>query len=274
MNENIPVMRARNHRRASIVRPILSLCGLGLIFLSLLFIADGKSAVRRSRPATRANAARVLMIGDSLTVGEFGEVMYQYLVALHGSANVALYASCGSSPENWLRDEPPFVTKCGFRQQTPDENDIIDFKNGRPPRHVVTPKVENLVAKFRPDVVIVQLGTNWMDIIASPSRTRQLDYNSILDRFVSAIRSSRTVSHIIWITPPDSSHFNRRTQRTVERMLRDASDRDHFQTIISSRLTHYIPGKTGGDGIHYNKDAGTDWAHAVARQIGGRAMVR
>ena len=274
MNENIPAMPANRFRRANIVRPLLSLCGLCLIFVSLLVIADGKSPVRKSFPGTRIDAARILMIGDSLTVGSFGAQMYEYLIALYGSKNVAVYGSCGSSPEHWLRDEPAFLTKCGFRQQTPEESELIDFKNGRPPPRVATPKVEDLVAKFRPNIVIVQLGTNWMDLVANPNRGRQLDYDSILDRFVTAIRSSRTVSQIIWITPPDSSHFDRRTQRTIERMLKDAADRDHFRTVVSSRLTHYIPGKTGGDGIHYNEEAGTAWAHAVARQIGGKAMIR
>ena len=215
------------------------------------------------------------MIGDSLTVGKFGEVMRDYLVALYGRRNVAVIASCGSAPEHWLRDEPPFVTKCGFRQQTPWDDRVIDFKNGRPPPRVLTPKVEELVAKFQPNIVIVQLGTNWMDTVASPNRSKPVDYDSVLDRFVKALRRGpTTVSRIIWITPPDSSHFNRRTQRTVERMLRDASDRDHFETVISSRITHYIPGKTGGDGIHYNAEAGTEWAHAVTRQLGGKVMVR
>ena len=274
MNANIPATLAKRQRRTSIVRPILSLCGLCLIFVSLLFIADGKSPVSKSLPGTRADAARILMIGDSLTVGTFGGVMHDYLVALYGTRNVAVYGSCGSSPEHWLRDEPPFVTKCGFRQQTPEETELIDFKNGRPPRRVPTPKVEDLVAKFRPNVVIVQLGTNWMDIVASPTRGKQLDFDSILDRLVNAIRSSRTVSRIIWITPPDSSHFTPRTQRTVERILKSAAARDHFETVISSRLTHYIPGKTGGDGVHYNEEAGTAWAHAVARQLGGKAILR
>lgn len=274
MNANIPAALAKRPRRASIVRAILSLCGLGLIFGSLLFIADGKSPATKLVPPEPVDTPRILMIGDSLTVGTFGGVMRDYLVALYGKRNVAVFGSCGSSPESWLRDEPPFVTKCGFRQQTPWDNVVIDFKNGRPPQRVSTPKVEDLVGRFRPDIVIVQLGTNWMDIVSNPSRSKPLDYDSILDRFVNAIRSSRTVSRIIWITPPDSSHFTSRTQRTVERLLRDASDRDHFQTVISSRLTHYIPGKTGGDGIHYNEEAGTAWAHAVTRQIGGKALIR
>ena len=32
-------------------------------------------------------------------------------------------------------------------------------------------------------------------------------------------------------------------------------------------MTHYLVGKTGGDGIHYNEQAGTEWAKRVARKL-------
>ena len=38
---------------------------------------------------------RVLMIGDSLSVGGFGEAMAESLVSKFGRASVAVYASCG-----------------------------------------------------------------------------------------------------------------------------------------------------------------------------------
>jgi hypothetical protein len=32
---------------------------------------------------------------------------------------VAFFASCGSSPENWLQNERVFHTRCGYREKTP-----------------------------------------------------------------------------------------------------------------------------------------------------------
>ena len=161
----------------------MSIVGLCLIFVSLLNVSSGKSRIAKPQPVTRAASPppRILMIGDSLTVGAFGGAMHDFLVAHYGVKNVAVYGSCGSSPEHWLRDEPRFVTKCGFRQQT-FAGAIISTISKMAARHheSLTPKLENLIAMHRPTVVIVQLGTNWMDRIADPKNDKQpeIQFNS------------------------------------------------------------------------------------------------
>jgi hypothetical protein len=212
---------------------------------------------------------RVLMIGDSLTVGSFGDVIHDFLVARYGNDSVAVYAVCGSSPQHWLRDEPPFIGKCGYRVQNALRNEVVDFKNGHAPPTVVTPKLEGLIRSHRPSIVILQLGTNWMDQIeAGGDAKKQAAYDAILDRIVAAIRDpSDSQRGIIWITPPDSARFSKATQRTVEELITSAAQRDHFEIIPSRKITKYIPGATGGDGVHYNKEASTAWAIRLTRYL-------
>ena len=135
------------------------------------------------------------MIGDSdrrlFERRKFGEVLRDFLVSTFGVRNVAIYASCGSSPEHWLRSEPTFVTKCGYREQTPKRAIVLETRH----KSVATPKLEDLVAIYRPSIVIVQLGTNWMDRLISPSPGKEAECSSILDRFVAAARSQP-------LTPP------------------------------------------------------------------------
>ena len=64
---------------------------------------------------------------------------------------------------------------------------------------------------------------------------------------------------IIWIEPPDSSALRKRQDR-IHRLIQAAARRDNFEVIDSRELTHYVPGKTGGDGIHYNNDSSRAWA--------------
>src|SRR6478672_4776459 len=64
---------------------------------------NGPSLSHTSGFIGQRNAPRVLMVGDSLTVGGFGDAMQGYLLGRLGSNNVAVYASCGSSPEHWMR---------------------------------------------------------------------------------------------------------------------------------------------------------------------------
>jgi hypothetical protein len=216
-----------------------------------------------------AAPSRVLMVGDSLSVGAFGEALQSYLLQRFGSGNIAMYASCGSSPEHWLRSGRKFVAKCGYREQTPHATVLYDSQNGRRPPSVLTPKLEDIVEAFRPTTVIVQLGTNWMDGFTANSGNESAD-GQIIDRFVTAIHTSAdSIQQIIWVTPPDSSRYSKETQRNIKDLITAAARRNSFEIIDSSRLTHYIPGKSGEDGVHYNIQAANDWAILVKQALDG-----
>jgi hypothetical protein len=262
MTPNIPKQASRHPTDASpLIRsfliPIAVALAAALVVIVLL------AAVRpRSPKAPPAAPSKVLMIGDSLSVGRFGEVFRDHLVSVYGESNVAVYASCGSSPENWLRSEPTFYTRCGYREQTPRQNRLVDFVRGHRPGPVATPKLEDLIARYRPSVLIVQLGTNWMDRVASGNLVKSAEMPPFLEQFlVAACGSSATGRRVIWILPPDSSHFSARVQRTVESVIRSGARKYSRVYLIPSReMTHYVPGKTGSDGVHYNAEASTEWA--------------
>lgn len=242
--------------KISTLRSTVALFAAALFLGSFALIADGKSRAAGSRQPTENNSAiGVLMIGDSLSAGPFGEALQRHLAMKFGPQNIAAFASCGSSPENWLEEEPVFFTKCGYRESTPDRPPIFrDFHNGKPPRPTLTPKVETLVRRYNPTVVLVQLGTNWMDRNLSDA---QMGWT--IHRFVDALRGGGSVRQIVWIEPPDSSAF-RKTQGRVHRVIESAAVRHRFEVIDSRPLTHYVSGKTGGDGIHYNSEASRAWA--------------
>jgi len=206
---------------------------------------------------------RVLMLGDSLSVGPFGQEMQRFLVERFGESRVYLLASCGSSPEHWLGSEPEFVSKCGYRVKTPSQYMLGEYENGRRPEPFPTPKIEHLLAKTRPNLVLVQLGTNWFDLLeqaATPGAIERLE--GIVDRFASAILGSGPRPQLVWITPPDSARF-RRVQGMVTELLRRVGRRRCFACIDSSALVHYVPGQSGADGVHYASAAAEKWANGV-----------
>ena len=106
-----------------ILLPLAFVLGIG----SFILVADGKTK-KPAKAGPDAPPPSILMIGDSLSVGKFGEVIQMHLALKH---RVAAYASCGSSPEHWLAGEPDFVTKCGYRQRTSDSDVFTDWLNGR-----------------------------------------------------------------------------------------------------------------------------------------------
>jgi hypothetical protein len=253
-------------------RAALSTLGLALCAVSFFLVAKGtaRTTTRRSAdlPRTPPGPTRVLMIGDSLSVGAFGESVQQHLAQKFGPRNVAAYASCGSSPENWLADEPAFYTKCGYREATPDRRPILrQWSNGRPPRATLTPKLEGLVRRHRPTTIVVQQGTNWMDRDLSDA-----EISNFTRRFIRAARAP-WVRQIIWIAPPDHSAL-RNTQARIHRLINEAARRDGFDVIDSRQLTRYVPGKTGGDGVHYNSESSRMWAARVNAALDTRLRGR
>ena len=147
----------------------------------LLVVGSFVMANRFQKPSPPPPPPKVLMIGDSLSVGGFGEALREHLEHEFGRQNVAFFASCGSSPENWLQNEKVFYTRCGYREKTPATDVYRDYQNGKRPAAMATPKIETLIERYRPTIVIIQLGTNWMDQSLSDNQIR-----SVLDRFVIA----------------------------------------------------------------------------------------
>lgn len=234
----------------TVLQPLLSLLAVLVGVVSFVMVASGK---QKSTKTPEGPPPSILMVGDSLSVGKFGEVVQGHLARKYP---VAAYASCGSSPEHWLSSEPDFITKCGYRQHTAETDVFRDFVNGRRPRPTLTPKLATLIKKHKPTILIVQLGTNWMDRSLTDAQM-----SNYLDRFVSEARRG-SVQEIIWITPPDSSRL-RKTQGKVHGLIRQAARRDGFQLVDSRGVTRYVVGKTGGDGIHYNAEASEVWARRI-----------
>ena len=232
--------------------PLAFIIGIG----SFVLVADGKPK-KSTKALPDAPPPSVLMIGDSLSVGKFGEIVQAHLAL---KRRVAAYASCGSSPEHWLAAEPAFMTKCGYRERTANSDIYSDFVNGRPPRPTRTPKLADLVRKHKPTILVVQLGTNWMD--RNLTEEQMSDY---LNRFVDEARRG-TVQKIVWIAPPDSSSL-RKVQGKVHQLIRRAATRKGFDVIDSRKVTHYVVGKTGGDGVHYNSESSEAWARAIQRDL-------
>lgn len=228
---------------------------LGLLVVIGSFVLANKP----NKPSAPLPPPKVLMIGDSLSVSGFGDAVREHLDDRFGRQNVAFFASCGSSPENWLRDEPVFHTQCGYRERTPTSDIYRDYHHGKRPSAVATPKVETLMERYKPTILIVQLGTNWMDRSLSDDQIR-----AILERFVSAAHRGST-RRMIWIGPPDSWRFSK-VQNRIYRLIQQSVRRGD-PVIDSRRFTRYVLGKTGGDGVHYNRESGQAWAKPVVASI-------
>lgn len=223
--------------------------------------------ISQGSPLTSSPQPSVLVIGDSLTVGPFGDYMQSFLERRLPPSKLCIIASCGSSPENWLPSTPEFITPCGFRLVSAKRNFLTKYQDGRKPQQVPTPKLPRILARFKPRIVIIQQGTNWMDDLMKAHEPTGTEYKENIRAFIREIRSRGPVQ-IVWILPYDASKYRASVKDSVDRWIKECSRELNFQTIDSRAITsRYIPGKSGGDGVHLSDAAAREWASAVFKRL-------
>ncbi|MEJ6568579.1 MAG: SGNH/GDSL hydrolase family protein [Akkermansiaceae bacterium] len=211
---------------------------------------------------------RVLIVGDSLTVGGFGASLEDIFIKAFGTDKVEVYGCCGASVEHYLKDHPVFTCKCGYRETTKRTKVLDNWQNGRKPRAFPTPKLATLLTKHRPEVVIVQLGTNNFDTLVKKGASCMAQQQEYFDRLASEmVTSTGTVKRAIWVTPPDSTEYPAHIEKAVDNMIVKAAKKHGIYVIHSSKHTRYVMGKSGTDGIHYHTKPAEEWAKKVRLEL-------
>lgn len=185
-------------------------------------------------------ASTILIIGDSHTVGPFGQKLDELLRGQ--DARVATYASCGSIARWWYTEQS---TTCGYfeRDLTGKKTETLSHP---------TPRFPELLDRLHPDHVIIALGTNYVR-----ETNDQIVIND-LSRMIGDIRSAS--AQCFWILPPDMRQFRSDLPR-LNRLIKSAAGQD-CRFFESSSFTRYP--ESGGDGIHYWSAEGTPLARAWA----------
>jgi hypothetical protein len=223
-----------------------------------------------SLPLFGPRSVKVLLIGDSLSFGPFGEHLERLLKEEYGSGQVCVFASCGSSPENWVDGTPVYMTKCGYRQDTPNPREcfVRDFLNGHAPDPVPTPKLSRIFSLYHPDIVLIQQGTNWMDRFQPSKKEEYKRIGYHIRDLVSRIQRDNQGVQIIWILPPSAAKYPAVVQTQISNYIRRCGTAYHFLTIDSRRITGpYLKGISGRDGVHYSADPARIWADKCYQRI-------
>lgn len=187
-------------------------------------------------------ALTILVIGDSHTVGPFGKKLDSLL--RNDGARVATYGSCGSIAGWWYSGQK---TSCGYYKRGTDG---VEFSANS---HF-TPLFKNLLRDIRPDVVIVELGTNYVN---NPRDAFAVEDMRKMARDIQGVGAE-----CFWILPPDMRKFRADLPR-LERLVREAVS-DSCRLFESAKFTQYPA--TGGDGVHYWSATGTPIAERWARE--------
>lgn len=201
-----------------------------------------------------AGAGRILLIGDSHTVGTFGHELDRLLRRREGAV-VETRGSCGSSPRHWRSG---WTTNCGFFARRADGSQDSG-------RSAPTPILADLLAGHRPGLVVIALGANLIGSRALEAAVRR-ETQGVLDTLAAADAPPACV----WVGPPHGRN------KPVERLdlLYDtlqATLRNRCAFIDSRPFLDYP--ETGGDGAHYDalgaegRRMAREWAAQVERRI-------
>jgi hypothetical protein len=189
-----------------------------------------------------AQAATVLFVGDSHSVGPFGWNLDQNL--RDAGHEVATYASCGSIPRWWSTGQK---TTCGYFSR--------DLKGTKLQlNQAITPLMSTLLSQIKPDVVVMEFGGNYLNTPSDDFIVKDIQ------AFVSKIKASGAAC--FWITNPDTRN-NRHAIPRILGLIKKAVGNDC--PIFESHLVTKYP-ETGGDGVHYWNTLGTPIAKSWAKK--------
>jgi hypothetical protein len=189
----------------------------------------------------------VLILGDSLALCGFGTRLDDRFREDPRIKSVFTYLACGTNPLSWLKDRPytNIQTHCGFvsiESIGPDRarqvEDVYGMSRGHIPGAHPVPKLEDLLATHRPDILIMQTGTNLFDLFpdrktVSPNRHGPALHSYLVPFITKAVRTPSNLRKIYWVASPTSGRVSKEIQEFVIAQTR--ADVGHLADVIDSR---------------------------------------
>ena len=227
--------------------------------------------------ASRDNGITVLILGDSLSLCGFGKRLDQHFREMPEVKAVFTYMTCATQPLSWLKNKPYTTVKsrCGFwsiesvpGSVKPKElEDIYGMRRGSTPKAHPVPKLEDLLAQIRPDVLVMQTGGNLFDLFAGrktvrPNRDGPALKKYVVPFFSKAINQPSSLKKIYWVAPPVSGRASKGVQDFIVDQL-------HLYfgaavTVIDSRTLLTFPYRhTEPDHEHFIGEDMDLWADKV-----------
>ena len=233
-------------------RPIISGTSLRLpLFAALL-------GVLFSAHSTAAAKTKILYLGDSLSIGAFGQT-FDSSMRVSGF-EVHTVVAGGASPYYWLKEYQALPCTIGFWEKSPTGERRLGYVRA-------VPKIEDLIAQVKPNVVVVQTGINLYVTLRSKHRSKSdnvAEVSSLIEQMCYAVSKGGAVSY--WVLPP-SSHENRypvALQEGLSSIMRSIVYKYEGQVFESRKVTEFVDRYPATDGINYGPEEARGWATKVS----------
>ena len=228
--------------------------------------ADPDSTLTDPVTSAGLGKADVLYIGDSESLGYFGDGLYRAMTGKKDPKTgkpltVWSYWTCGSDVTSWLSHAR---TVCGIRSCNSSGHCARDHGPNDGPAMVSYGPIRTYLEAVRPRVTVISLGTNILTAREFQSKT---PYQFYLGRVATMVRQVKEAgSHCIWIGPPQVGEKTRNAagygsfiadlRRTVE------SGGGSFIDSAPLSDRKYVLARDS-EGTHYQGEGEKKWAAAV-----------
>lgn len=203
---------------------------------------------------------RVLFMGDSFSKGPFGRNLDSQM----REAGLEVYTSVagGASAYDWLPEFGSTSCDIGYWEKTPKKEFRVTYISR-------VPKINELVDRWKPNVVVIQGGTNMYSVLTSKRRPKEgniAELERLLHRIGRIVNDSG--AKLYWITP--ASAHPRRFSPALQAEMRSILKRvgsQYGQVYDSYAITRFTDPYPGTDGIHYGPTEATAWSRQVAKSL-------
>ena len=195
----------------------------------------------------------VLILGDSLALCGFGARLDERFRESPYVKATFTYLTCGTNPLSWLKERPytNIKTHCGFVSMESlgggmmkQVEDVYGMRRGHTPGSHPVPKLEDLLATVRPDILVMQTGTNLFDLFpdhktVNPNRHGPALRSYFVPFISKATQRPSPLKKIYWVASPTSGRVSKEIQDFLLQQTR--ADMGHAATVIDSRTLVAYP---------------------------------
>src|SRR6266498_1317706 len=193
-------------------------------------IAIPSLAQNTPTPSDPPRDLTVLILGDSLSLCGFGKRIDEKFRADPRVKSVFTYCTCGTNPLSWLKEKPyaHVQTHCGYWsiESLPDSHAIKELRDtygmtrGHSPKSHPVPKLEDLLAKVQPDILVMQTGANLFGLFSGREKVKPGHDAPMLRKYLvpfvkKAITPPSKLRKIYWVAPPTSGRVSGEVQEFV-----------------------------------------------------------
>lgn len=169
----------------------------------------------------------------------------------------------GASPYYWLKSYQALPCTIGFWEKSSSSERRIGYIRA-------VPKLEDLIAESKPDVVVVQTGVNLYATLRSKRRTSREnveEVRSLIDQMCQSINDGGAASY--WVLPPNSheERYSIELQKLLADLMKSSVEKYKGVVFESQKCTKFTDPYPATDGIHYGPEEAAGWANKVSEDF-------